>query len=219
MADYDSADMLARLKRELKRPTSDPALDDTDLYQLLTRGLRYTQRLLAKHGLDQNATWELATTSDNQTYTITSEPAGGVLEVRHGRDGPVLVLGPDPDASTDLVWKGTTFIVPDGRTVPFANGIYVHYTPIHGAIDGGGNEPTLAPTEARDIAILHAAMLWFDRGGFRDTTWLDNKIHKLMFGNPAIPGDVGIVGGLKQPFLGQPAKAQAWWRANPDFTV
>lgn len=211
MAEFDAADCLAKLKRELRRPTSDAQVDDTDLYELLTEGARYAQQLLATHGFEQNAAWEEATTADSMTYTILYEPYGP-LEVRSGRNGSSLVLGPDSDPSTDLVWQGTTFLVPNNETRTFANGLWVRYTKTHGVISAS-SAPTLKPTRARYMAIFKAAELWMDRGGYKDATVFSNKLHRLAFGDPSMPGDVGLVGGLKQSFM-LSAHPPAWWHSS-----
>jgi len=211
MAEFDSADLLAKLKRELRRPTSDAQIDDTDLYELLTEGCRYTQALMAVHGFEQNASWELATTADNMTYTITQTPVG-ILEIRDGRSGPVLQLGPDSDPSTDLVWQGTTFLVPDNQTREFGNGLWVRYTAQHPAISASV-EPTLLPARNRYLAIYKAAELWMDRGGYKDATVFSNKLHRMAFGDPSMPGDAGVISAMKQPFAIS-GSAPRWWTSG-----
>lgn len=217
MAEYDSADCLARLRRELKRPTNDAASNDTDdLYALLTEGMRYVQAVFAAHGLEHNTVWEQAATADaGYTYTITGEPVGP-LEVRNGRDGVVMILGPDSDPITDLVWEGSRFRSPDNTPLTATNGLWVRYTPEHPAVNAGTN-PTLVPIRGRLAGIYRAAELWMDRGGYRDATVFANKGAKLLFGDPAVFGDVGLIGARKQAFTRRPS-AREWWRGNSHFT-
>lgn len=214
MAEFDSADLLSKLKNELRRPTADAQVVDSDLYDLLTEGLRHVQQLLAAHGFDQNAVWELATTSDQKTYSVTGEPMA-IMEVRDGRNGVNMVLGPDSDPNTDLVWQGASFLVPNNETRTFVNGLYVRYTPTHVQISASV-VPTLKPSRGRYLAVFKAAELWMDRGGYRDATVFSNKYHRMAFGNPDIPGDQGIVTAMKQPFV-IAQSTPAWWRSNPDF--
>jgi hypothetical protein len=206
---------LAKVKRELRRPAGDAQIDDADLYELLTEGCRYAQQLLAVHGFEQNAEWEQATTSDSKTYTIDGTPMG-VIEARDGRNGTVLVLGPDSDPQTDLVWQGSTFLVPNNETRTFGSGLWVRYTPQHPAMSAAV-QPTLSPSRARYLAVFKAAELWMDRGGYKDATVFSNKLHRMAFGDPSIPGDVGLVSAMKQPFV-VANSPPTWWRGNPNLT-
>lgn len=212
MTEFSSSDSLLRLRRELKRPTNDAGVDDTDLYQLLTEGMRYTQALMAKHGLTHNAGWEQATTSDTMTYTIASEPEG-TYTLRDGRNGTLLVVGEDGDPGVDLVRSGLTFLVPNQLPRVFANGLWVYYTPEHGEVTTTA-EPTLKPLRARLLGIYHAAELWYDRGGYRDSEVYAQKFQKLAFGS-GLPGDVGLIPSKKQPFAVRNGP-YFWWKSN-DF--
>lgn len=217
MPEFDSSNCLARLRRELKRPTNDAASNNTDdLYELLTEGMRYVQGIMAAHGLDQNAISETATTADSGlTYTITGEPVGQVI-ARDGPSGITLILGPESDPATDLVWEGTTFRAPDAEPRLFTEGLIVRYTPEHPAMSASV-EPTLTPIRGRLAAIYRAAELWMDRGGYRDATVFANKAAKVLFGDPQIPGDIGIIGVRKQAFS-RKSGAREWWRGNTHFT-
>lgn len=205
---------MARLKSELRRPTNDAQVVDTDLYDLLTEGCRHVQTVLAAHGFEQNAVWEQATTSDNKTYSLVGVPQA-IIEVRDGRAGPVLTLGPDSSPNTDLVWQGQTFLVPNDQTRTFTNGLQVRYTPLHVQISAS-TAPTLLPSRARYLAVFKAAELWMDRGGYRDATVFSNKFARMAWGDPSIPGDQGIIGALKQPFVISNAPPN-WWTNNGDF--
>lgn len=211
MAEFDSADLLQKLKSELRRPTNDAQVVDSDLYDLLTEGCRHVQSLLAAHGLEQNAQWEQCTTTDSKTYSLTGTPRG-TLEVRYGRAGPLLTLGPDSDPNTDLVWQGQTFLVPNDQTRTFTNGLWVRYTPLHVQISASV-APTLLPSRMRYLAVMKAAELWMDRGGYRDATVFSNKFGRMAWGDPSIPGDQGMVGALKQPFVISTSNAPDWWRS------
>jgi hypothetical protein len=210
MSDLDAPDCLARVKRELKRPSSDAAQDDTDLYQLLTEGCRKAQEILARHGFEHNAIWEQATTSDTITYSILYEPVGP-MEARDGRTGRLLMIGPDGHSSTDLVWTGEAFLIPEARTKTFSNGLWIRYTPEHGVVNAT-TAPTLKPTRARLFAIYHAAHLWLDRGGFRDIDWIVAKKQEVLFGDGQ--GDTGII-GRKQPW--QRETGGYSWHRSPDY--
>jgi hypothetical protein len=215
VAEWDIADLLLRLQRELKRPANAIDVDTATLYTDLTEGLRWTQTLLSAHGMDDNAIWEEATTSDNKVYSLTQQPQGK-LEVRDGRNGRRLQLGADSDPSTDLVWQGLTFLVPDDRERTFGGGLWVRYTPEPAVIDGSGNEPTLMPKRARLLAVYKAAELWMDRGGYRDSAVYANKLQRAAFGDPSSPGDVGIITASKQPWSVMNTPPE-WWH-SADFT-
>lgn len=212
MAEFDSADLLQKLKNELRRPTNDAQVVDTDLYDLLTEGCRHVQVLMAAHGMEQNALWEQATTSDTKTYTITGTPQA-ILEVRDGRAGPLQRLGPDSDPNTNLVWQGTSFLVPNDQTRVYANGLWVRYTPLHVQISASV-APTLLPARARYLAVFKAAELWMDRGGYRDATVFSNKFGRMAWGDPSIPGDQGLIGAMKQPFVITTSNSPDWWRSG-----
>lgn len=213
MAEYDSSAMLSLMKLEMKRPTNSPDVDDTILYQDLTEGLRWVSSILAKHGLEMNAVWEQATTSDNMTYTITTQP-DVIVMLRDGRNGPFLMLGTDGDPHADLVWQGTTFLVPDNQTRAFGGGLQVRYIPQETAITASV-QPTLQPARARLVAVYHAAEIFLGRGGYRDVSFLTAKKSAALFGDPNVPGDCGIIGSRKQAFAGpgQRGPGAMWYKS------
>lgn len=220
MATWDQADMLAKLKLELKRPTNDASLGtDDQLYALLSEGLAYTQALLSQHGLQQNATWEQASTVDTKVYTIAYEPVGP-FNCYDGQDSTIpLIVGPEDVAQTDLVWQGLTLLVPRNQLRVFANGLWVFYTREAPAITAS-IAPALMPTRARKIAVLHAAREWLDRGGYREevVNAYTVKMSRVLFGDPSIPGDVGIVTSRKRGLSSRGFRDGRWWIGNPNLT-
>ena len=86
-----------------------------------------------------------------------------------------------------------------------------------GVIDAE-TDSTIQPPFARRVLVYHALALWAARGGYQDPAVWEAREQQALFGNPLIPGDIGILGQLKtQNFAsGLAAHAQAgpyrWWR-------
>lgn len=202
---YDSADLLARCKRQADVPDVDEGFDNDDWYALLSEAQVYWAGQLAAHVPESQYVTELLTTVDaGISYQFAHEPLGAHIEIRSGRDGSVLIPGPDWDAGADLVigrnpTTGQSEIhFPGGKARPFANGLYARYAPMPDAINGT-TPPSLMPTNARALLVPRACYLWASRpGSLTDPQkFLTLEAH-VWGGNPDSPGDVGILGLLKQ---------------------
>lgn len=222
---YDSADLLARCKRQADVPDVDEGFDNDDWYALLSEAQVYWAGQLAAHVPESQYVTELLTTVNaGVSYQFAHEPLGAHIEIRSGRDGTVLIPGPDWDTGADLVigrnpTTGQSEIqFPGGKARTFPNGLYARYAAMPDAIDGS-TPPSLMPTNARALLVPRACYLWASRPGSltNPQTFLTQE-SRLWAGDPNTPGDVGICGLLKQQMFlsGSAAIAQGqgqdWWR-------
>lgn len=223
MAQYDSADLLARLRVALQRPSLDEAYTDDMLYSFLEEAQSYWMGQLAAHVPELNySPPELLTTTDGgYTYQLGSEPLGGHIEVRNGRDGNLLFPSTDW-GSGDVVLEGQTLRIPGGRSRLFPSGIYARYIKAPGLLNAS-NPPVMKPTFCRLLLVPRAAILYCIRGEARNPAPYEMQELRLWAGDPRIPGDTGYLGQLKTQFLGAGVVAAdwgdpAWWRNNPDLS-
>ena len=223
MAQWDKADLLARLKRTLARPGTDedkgPTDSDADamLYALLTEGQLYWTNELATHVPDLAGLYtieQLTTADSGLTYSFSVEPLGH-YEIRESRNGRLLVPGAEWDPASDFIPDGKKIRFPGGITKQFASGPFARYVKTPTFIDAS-TEPTLQPPQARLLVVYHAAGEWAARGGLRDPQPYWDLENRAAFGDP-LHGQVGLVGALKQSaFLigaaGVPSGMGDWWR-------
>lgn len=223
MAQWDSADLLARLKRTLARPLVDQDKGPTDtdvdafLYELLTEGQVYWTNELATHVPDLAGLYtieQLTSADSGLTYDFTSEPLGH-YEIRDSRNGRLLVPGAEWDPASDFIPAGKKIRFPGGVTKQFASGPWARYVKTPTVI-ASGTQPTLQPPQARLLVVYHAAGEWAARGGLRDPQPYWDLENRAAFGDP-LHGQVGLVGALKQSaFLwgaaGLPSGQDDWWR-------
>jgi hypothetical protein len=224
LALYDSADLLAKTKALLKRPSTDEDLTDAQLYLWLGDAQTYWLGQIAVHCPELN--WvspELLTSSDSgATYTLASYPLGGV-EIRSSRSGDLLIPGPDWGDTTDYVIEGQTVRIPHGRTRTFSAGPYARYVATPAALDGS-TAPVMKPAYARLLLPARAAITYCLAGGYRDPAPYMAIEQRLWSGDPNMPGDTGILGQLKTQYFasGMAAVKQpydgAWWRSSPDLS-
>ena len=217
MPKYDSADLLARVKRYANRPSTDESMDDADWYAFLTEAQDHLYQVMAAHApwVLVGAPEKLTTSDSGLTYDFASTPFGGRIEIRASRDGQLLRPGPDFDPGADFVWEGDAIRMPGGDTRTFSDGPYARYIAAPGEIDAS-TEPTLKPTDARLAIAAHAAALWAERSGEKDPAQFYGMEQRILWGDPRTPGDVGIVGRLKTQVHGQGTAAsghlgEAWY--------
>src|SRR3972149_1141641 len=222
MALFDAADLLARVKRLALAPTTDEEMADADWYALLTAAPVHWMRQLAVHAPEWNmGARELMTTADvgkTSLFGSGTVPLGGHIEIRASRTGPLLRPGPEWDPSTDYVWEGDKIRMPNNRARTFSSGPFARYVAVSGTLDGS-NPPTLKPTEARELLVYRAAAHWASQGGYRDPTPFLALEQKAWAGDPALAGDVGILGNLRTAVfaMGQAAQGAGtgiWWRGG-----
>lgn len=216
MADWDTADLLARCRDEAQEPESGTQTTDAQWYRLLTQAQHTVYRLFAEHVPHALATAPVAMTSADggATYTVPSDAfALGYAEIRHGRTGPLLVPGADFSDVADFVWEGNQIRIPSGRTRTFGNGLYVKYIAPPGTINAS-TEPTLTPNWARILIVYDAVKEWAGQGDTRDPSRWAQKYREAAYGD-GISG--GILAALKGQLVNLGADAAQspmmyWWR-------
>jgi hypothetical protein len=218
MADWDSADLLARVKALTDSPTLDNSMTDAKWYTLLSNAQQRMYRVVASHVPEVlvGAPLALSTADGGYTYTFANSVVPmGLAEVRHGTTGEILIPGAAFSDYADFVWEGATIRMPNGTHRTFANGLYARYVAPPSAISATV-QPTLLPADARILLVYSAADEWATMFG-RDPAPYARMCQKELFGDPMMPGDVGIIGRLKQSVFGRGADAGTpasvyWWR-------
>lgn len=221
MAQYDSADLLSRLRVDLQRPGVDEDATDTILYQYLEEAQTYWASVIASHYPEAlyGAAETMTTADSGKTYSVTGNVLGK-MEVRLGANGPLLLPGPDWADSTGYVQEGSKIRMPRGiaRTATFS----ARYAVIPGILNAA-TPPSLTPSFVRLLLVPRAAALFCLRGGHRDPTPYVAKEQRLWEGDPALPGDTGFRGMLARMYdnsgAGATDRAGNPWVAAPDFGV
>lgn len=198
MAQFDSVDLLARVKQDLQRPSIDEDVTDTLLYVYLEEAQLYWMGQVSAHWPELNyGAPELMTTSDSgRTYTVAAAAIFGKMEVRNGQNGPPLLSGPDWADTTGFVQEGKTARMPRGVARP-AMTFYARTVTVPGLLNAA-TAPVLLPTWLRLILVPRACAYYCLRGGHRDPAPYFQKEKLLWQGDPALPDDTGLVGMLKQ---------------------
>ena len=206
MAQYDSADLLARTRRALRLPVLDQPEIDTSLYQALEEAQTHWMGILAALVPEANqGAPELLTTSDGGfTYTLASEPMGGHLELRAARDGVMLVPSTDW-GSGDFVMEGQTIRIPGGRQRTFTGGPYARYIKAPGILDAT-NPPVIKPSYIRLLLVQRAAAIYARNSeGRNPQPYLDEEM-RLWQGVRRL-GQIGFLETLKTQFFGAGAQS------------
>jgi hypothetical protein len=199
MADYDVADLLARCRRELQRPTTDLAFTDPDFYAWLTEAEAHWLPILALHapGHMLTAPTQLNTT-DNIVFSfpgLTEAPLA--VSITESLTGEPLVRGAFWDPDADYVWEGATIRMPGNRERSFSDGPYGRWIAPPATINVS-TDSNIKPERLRILLVHHACMLGAERGGGRLSPQVyEARMNKAAWGNP-LTGDVGMVGALKQ---------------------
>lgn len=224
MAQYDSADLLARTKRLAKRPPVDEDIDDPTWYVKLEEAQTYWMGQFAAMFPELNyGAPELMTTADaGETYTLASEPLGGHLEIRATRNGVLLIAGPDWSETADYTIEsgGQVIRMPSKRKRTFGDGPYARYVKAPGLLSAAV-QPVMKPAWARLLLPPRACYLFAIEGALRDPNYYRAQEQRLWAGDPDIAGDSGFLGTLKtQHFTAGMASVvsgdQPWYR-NPDM--
>lgn len=222
MADYDVADLLARCRRELQRPTTDLAFTDADFYAWLTEAEAHWLPILALHapGHMLTAPTQL-TTTDNIVYSfpgLTEAPLA--VKIWDSLRGVPLVRGDFSDTEADYVWEGATIRMPGNIERTFSDGPYARWIAPPATINVS-TDSAIKPARARILLVHHACMLAAERGGARLSPQVyETRCDKAAWGKLGT-GDVGIIGTLKaHDPTGTHRLAPEhyrWWRPN-DYT-
>lgn len=220
MADYDSSDLLLRLKRTLAIEENAADADDTKLYVLLSDAQREVmQKLAALAPWSQYGAPELLTTADGgYTYTFAFYPLGHT-EIRESRTGAVLVPVTEWSNAYGYVREGQTIRFPNNTARTFAAGPYARYVRRPTSISASV-EPVLKPDWARQAIVYKAAAEYCYQGGGMDPTPYERRFQTFMYGDAETPGDLGLVGALQTAMHGAgyeaDTPASVWWRSG-DF--
>lgn len=197
--DWDSADLLARARDESQEPSGGTATTDAQWYRLLTASQHRVYRLFAQHipHVLMGAPTALTTSDGGVTYTFPSSiyPLGYCV-IREGTDGRILFSGPSWSWFADFVWEGDNLRTPNGQSRTYSDGLYAQYITPPGTIDAS-TQPTLTPDWTRILIVYDAVKEWAGQGGLRDPSVWAQKFQHAWAGDPAVLGDVGIMGALK----------------------
>lgn len=221
MAQYDSADLLARAKALAKRPPVDEDVGDAAWYIFLEEAQTEWMTTLASLCPEPNLTLEQLSTSDGGlTYTFASEPIGGHIVLRSGRNGQVLLPSTDW-GSGDYVIEGQTIRMPNGKARSFSSGIWGWYVKQPGLLSAAV-QPVLRPAYARKLLVPRACIKWALSGGLRDPSPYKMAEQRVWAGDPDLMGDTGVLGALRTAYSFSGAQAvdalgADWWR-SPDLT-
>jgi hypothetical protein len=214
---YASTDLLAQFKATSQVGTNYEGTSDAEIYRLLSNAQQRLYRIFAAHVPDilVGSPEQLTTSDGGYTYNFAAFPLGHA-ELRDGRNGPILVPGPDWDESLDVyVPEGQKVRFPGNRRRTFANGLWARYVATPGVIDAS-TQPTLQPPNARQALVYDACVEWATQGGYRDPAPFQLLRQHELWGDPANPGDVGIIPSLKmQHMVGAVGTlSTAWWRSG-----
>lgn len=197
MSVWDKADLLARVKLALNRPTTDAALTDPQIYTFLSEGQHFWMRELAAHVPQSNyMAPETMTTSDGgYTYSVLYEPLA--IEVKKTRTASYpLVPGEEWDANADYVQEGKT--IRRSNNLVFSEAPVARYVRSPTEIDAS-TDPIMKPDFARILIVKYAVVqaakrLRMDWQAYESDMWRD------WFGDPRF-GTVGILGELRKRYL------------------
>ena len=209
MAQFDTADLLARCKVLAQRPSTDQQQTDANWYQMLSEAQDKWFGQFALHcpWVIMTAPTLLTSTDSNETYTFGTDtdsvnlvPLSVVVYAK--KDGRPLRPGTYWDSAADYVWEGDKIRFARGKTKAFSDGPYARFITPPDDI-AALVEPTLKPKRARVLLVYHAVALWATRGGIRDPQPFFDLEERAWVGRPEI-GDYGLLGQLKMqnPFQG-----------------
>lgn len=214
MAQYDSADLVARCVRYADRPATDRDQTPDDWYAWLSEA---QDEIVAEwasmpYAVALQGEWTvLHTADDGRTYLFPGRenavyvvPLGGVLVKPSATSTTIWTPGAEWDPSADFVLAGDRIRFPRGKSwnpAPVARYIA---PPL--PIDA--NSQPLLPTMARMLLVWRALQKWARKGGARDPQpYIDGET-QLWYGRPEI-GQHGLLGALQKQFLFSGAVANA----------
>jgi len=216
---WASADLLRRCKFFALRPETDAETSDTQWYDLLSLAQEHWYGIFSSHIPEvlYGAPAQLTTADSGKTYTFPSSihPIGPV-EVREALDRQLLIPSTDWDARGDYIHEGDLIRMPNNEERIFTDGPFARFITPPDVISASV-EPTLNPPRARILLVHRAGAMWAQRGGIRDPGAAEELEQKAWTGDPAVEGDVGIMGDLKRQFFGSsmissPVSTRPWTR-------
>jgi hypothetical protein len=177
VASYDSADLLARLRTQLRRPSTDETLTDAQGYQALTDAQNAIYEDVFTRSPDSMTGALVALTSLDGGYTFPfgTDANGDAIE-------PLGHVGiyTSPAAVADCAWQvnvdylneGTRIRIPNGRT--YSGTLYWRGVLPPAAISAT-SPPSLTPASARVLIVYWAAAEYAGWGDLKDATSYRNK--------------------------------------------
>lgn len=217
MAFYDSADLLQRCQDAAQLPADDEAMDPAAWYRLLSAAQAQwylTMAAIVPDALYGAPSLLAVSAGESNVYTfgvdVDGRPVVPIGQVRlfrtedaaHRPDWPAHALTP----GVDFRPEGDRVRVPQTGAVSFADGgpWAVFITP-PSAISAA-SQPSLLPIEARELLVLTAVETWAIQGGLHDPTpWVGRAAKRWNGGGT--PGDVGILGALREQYYHHHAPA------------
>lgn len=230
MGAWNTADLLARCKRQAKRPATDQVTTDPDWYAFLTEAQAEWMTTLANCApQSQYGAPVMLTTSDGgHTYdfpwlddadhTLGRVFPMGYVELRATRAGQLLLPCAEWSDAGDFVHEGDLIRIPGGRARTFPDGgPYARYITPPGVIDDA-TEPVLKPPHARCLLVYRALRKWASQGGRQDPQPYLDLEGEAWYGAPD-RGVHGLLGMFKTQFQFTGMEAipdlevgSAWWR-------
>lgn len=207
MATWDSADLLARCKRDSGVPSTTEFPADTDWFAWMTEAQVEYYRIFASivPWMLIEAPTIMSTADGGKTYTFASDITPLAVHIYETLNGRLLLPGAYWDSGADYHWEGNKIRMTRDQTRTFASGPYAQYVTAPSTISDSV-EPTLVPADARQLLVYRTLVKWATRGGYRDPRPFQAMEDKIWVGNPAV-GDHGLLGAYKKqnPFSGTEA--------------
>lgn len=217
---YDSASLLASVKRLARRPANDQASSDGDWFQYLTEAQDFWMRAIAAVAPEENyGPPTLLTTPDaGATYTFGLDADGdpieplGHIELYPSLTGLPLVGGSYFDPAADYVLEGDRIRFSRGKLKLFGGaGPYSRFVKAPGVISAT-EEPVLRPVRARSLLPYRAAILWSEVPGRVDPAPYVTAESRIWIGDPNA-GISGLLQSLKTREFARAADGLEgnWW--------
>lgn len=180
MATWDSADLLARVKRYINRPSSDELVTDAFVYALLTEAQTEVLAEIATLApLSQmGAPVQLSTADSGVTYTFGTDANGHAIfplacEVYGEVDGREM-RACSWNSWGDFVIEGDKIRMPGNRAQTFTAGPYARFVRADASISDS-IEPILKPAPARILLVCKALLNYAAVGSLRDPKSWEEK--------------------------------------------
>lgn len=212
MASYDSVDLLARLRLQIRRPTADESLTDVQAYQLLTDAQQFAFEDITVRApfANMNAPTLMTSSDSGRTYVFGTDTNGDAISpLGHVQLYRNLACVPDSPLveGQDYLNEGTKVRSPNNRVMPapYWQGV-LPPTPI-----SASSAPTLVPAASRVMLVYKAAALYASLGDLRDATKYETMYAEAMAKHLL---------RLKTQFMNQGGYAMrgrdnvAWWRQS-----
>jgi len=225
MAEWDRTDLLAKCRYEVGRPSVDEDNADAEWYHRLSRAQEHWVRTISR--VIPAALWGdwAAMTASSSFYEVPDSLLNAAsfyevcaIDVRDSATGMILekdqyILEQKPATAGNvrprirLPYNRSFSFSPFCRVVPMP-------PPITASVD-----PTLTPHTARILLVYHAAASWAAKGERHNPAPYINKMQAAWLGDPSLPGDIGILGQLKELYapgeleLGEYSGGNRWYRS------